>query len=55
MRGVGEPVFEQDFLTGTDMRKDIREGPMAPERFELELFSRLNEHVGRRGSFSVAE
>jgi hypothetical protein len=56
MRGAGEPVFEHDFLTGTDMLKDVREGPMAQERFELELFSRLSEHhVGRRVCFSVAE
>jgi hypothetical protein len=45
MRGAGEPVFEHDFPPGTDMMKDIREGPMAQERFELELSSRLREDV----------
>jgi hypothetical protein len=45
MRGAGEHVFEYDFPPGTDMLKDIREGPMAQERFELELSSRLREVV----------
>jgi hypothetical protein len=36
MRGAGEPVFEHDFPPGTDMMKEIREGPLAQERFELE-------------------
>lgn len=43
MRGAGEPVFEHDFPPGTDMMRDIREGPLAQERFELELSSRLRE------------
>ncbi|KAF8456037.1 HNH endonuclease-domain-containing protein [Kalaharituber pfeilii] len=41
MRGAGEPVFEHDFPPGTDMVKDISEGPYAKERFELELAARL--------------
>jgi len=40
IRGAGEPVFEHDF-TGSDMVKEIREGPYAKERFELELAGRL--------------
>ena len=40
MRGVGEPIFEHDFL-GTDMVAEIREGPYAKERFEMELAARL--------------
>ena len=40
MRGAGEPVFEHDF-TGKDMMEEIREGPYAKERFELELAARL--------------
>ena len=45
MRGAGEPVFEHDFPPGTDMMTEIREGPLAQERFELELSSRLREVV----------
>jgi len=41
MRGAGEPVFEHDF-TGKDMMEEIREGPCAKERFELELSARLH-------------
>ncbi|KAL2114691.1 hypothetical protein VUR80DRAFT_1 [Thermomyces stellatus] len=43
MRGAGEPVFEDDFPPGTDIMKDLRNGPMAKERFELELSSRLKK------------
>jgi hypothetical protein len=45
MSGAGEPVFEHDFLPGTDMMAEIREGPLAQERLELELSSRLREVV----------
>ena len=42
MRGaVGEPIFEHDFPPGSDIMKDIREGPKAAERMECELFGRL--------------
>lgn len=41
MRGRGEPIFECDFPPGTDMVKEISEGPRAKERFELELRARL--------------
>ena len=41
MRGEGEPVFEHDFPPGTDMVKEISEGPCAKERFELEVAARL--------------
>ena len=41
MRGQGEPIFEYDFPPGTDMIKEISEGPCAKERFELELRARL--------------
>ncbi|KAL1984114.1 hypothetical protein VTN96DRAFT_9614 [Rasamsonia emersonii] len=41
MRGAGEPIFEHDFPTGTDIMTEIREGPYAKERFEMELSSRL--------------
>jgi hypothetical protein len=45
MRVAGEPIFEHDFPPGTDMIREIREGPLAQERFELELSSRLREVV----------
>jgi len=45
MRGAGKPVFEHDFPPGTDMMTEIREGPLAQERFELELSSRLRGFV----------
>ena len=41
MRGAGEPVFEHDYPPGTDMVKEISEGPLAKERLELEVAARL--------------
>ncbi|KAF8475955.1 hypothetical protein BDZ91DRAFT_769887 [Kalaharituber pfeilii] len=41
MRGAGEPVFEIDFPPGSDVMGQIRQGPMAAERLEFELFSRM--------------
>lgn len=35
------PVFEFDYPSGSDMLGDIRDGPMAAQRIEFELFSRL--------------
>ncbi|KAI9858501.1 MAG: hypothetical protein M1813_006442 [Trichoglossum hirsutum] len=45
VRGAGEPIFEYDFPPGTDMMKEIREGPYAQERFEKELAVRFRETV----------
>lgn len=42
LRGEGEPVFEHDFPSGTDMVGEILEGPKAAEMMEFELFSRLS-------------
>jgi len=41
MRGAGEPLFEHDFPSGSDMVGEILAGPKAVERMEFELFSRL--------------
>lgn len=41
MRGGGEPLFEYDFPPGTDMVKEISQGPYPKERFESELAARL--------------
>ncbi len=41
MRGAGEPIFEHDFPSGSDMVGEILDGPMAAKRMEFELFSRL--------------
>ena len=41
MKEAGEPIFEHDFPPGTDMVKEILQGPVPAERMELELFSRL--------------
>jgi hypothetical protein len=41
MKGAGILVFEFDFPPGSDIMGDIRGGPMAAERIEFELFSRL--------------
>jgi len=41
MRGAGEPIFEHDFPSGTDMMREIREGLSAQERFEMEIALRL--------------
>ncbi|KAK9364854.1 HNH endonuclease-domain-containing protein [Lipomyces kononenkoae] len=39
MRGAGEPIFEFDFPSGSDMVGEIRESPAAAKRMEAELFS----------------
>ncbi|KAF8448357.1 hypothetical protein BGX38DRAFT_1250326 [Terfezia claveryi] len=44
MRGAGEPVFECDFLPGSDMMDEIMSGPMTATRMEFEVFSRLESH-----------
>ncbi|KAK9241650.1 HNH endonuclease-domain-containing protein [Lipomyces tetrasporus] len=41
MRGLGEPSFETDFPSGTDMMEEILSGPAAAKRMEAELSSRL--------------
>lgn len=41
MRGAGEPTFEHDFPPGTDMMREIRDGPYPKERFEMEIAARL--------------
>ncbi|KAI2792486.1 hypothetical protein POX_b02524 [Penicillium oxalicum] len=41
MRGAGEPSFEHDYPPGSDMLKEILEGPYPNERFEMELSLRL--------------
>jgi hypothetical protein len=44
MRGAGEPVFENDFPSGSDVVGEILGGPKAAERMEFELLSRLEVH-----------
>ena len=41
MREAGEPIFELDCPSGTDMVGEILSGPKAAERMEFELFTRL--------------
>ncbi|EFR05446.1 hypothetical protein MGYG_08458 [Nannizzia gypsea CBS 118893] len=41
VRGAAEPALEFDFPPGNDMMGEIREGPLAAERMEAELFGRL--------------
>ena len=41
MRGLGEPLFETDFPSGTDMMATLRTEPYGKERFEMELETRL--------------
>ncbi|KAJ9486090.1 hypothetical protein VN97_g7259 [Penicillium thymicola] len=43
MKGAGEPIFEHDVPLGTDMVKEILQGPDPAQRMELELFSRLQD------------
>ena len=42
MRGAGEPRFEHDFPSGSDVMAEVLTGPKAAERIEFELFSRLS-------------
>jgi hypothetical protein len=42
MRGAGAPIFEDDFPPGTDQMGEILQGPMAKQRMEFELASRLH-------------
>lgn len=44
-RRAREPLFETDFPPGSDMLRDIRNGPKAAERMEAELFGRLTAQV----------
>jgi hypothetical protein len=46
MMGTGEPTFEHDFRSGSDIVGDILSGPKAAERMEFELFNRLIAQVG---------
>lgn len=46
MKGAGDPIFEHDFPPGTDVIKEIRQGPYPAERMELELYSRLKRIGG---------
>jgi hypothetical protein len=41
VKGDGEPVLEFEFTSGSDMLGQIREGPSAGKRMEMELFSRF--------------
>lgn len=41
LRGAAEPSFEHDFPPGSDMLREICEGPFPAERFETELCLRL--------------
>ena len=41
MRGAGEPVFETDFLSGTDMMTTLHTELYNKERFEMKLKMRL--------------
>lgn len=41
MREAGEPSFEHDFPSGSDMLKEICEGLTPVERLEMELSFRL--------------
>ncbi|KAJ5545181.1 hypothetical protein N7535_006436 [Penicillium sp. DV-2018c] len=50
MRGAGEPSFEHDFLPGSDMLKEIYEGPFPVERLEMELSARLRGWEGGQDS-----
>jgi hypothetical protein len=45
MKGAGEPRFEHDFPSGSDIIGDILRGPKAAERMQYELFSRLAAQV----------
>ena len=40
-RGAGEPIFDHELLSRTDMMIEILASQDAQERFELELASRL--------------
>ncbi|PLB34562.1 HNH endonuclease signature motif containing protein [Aspergillus candidus] len=42
MRGAGEPVFETDFPPGSDLMETLRKEPYGKERFEMELYRRLD-------------
>lgn len=53
MRGAGEPSWEHDFPPGSDMLREILEGPFPIERFEMELSARLQGWPTRPGLDSV--
>ncbi|WEW62008.1 hypothetical protein PRK78_007508 [Emydomyces testavorans] len=45
MRGAGEPIFESDFPSGSDMMATLRDELYGRERFEMELESRLRSEI----------
>jgi hypothetical protein len=53
MKGAGEPIFEHDFPPGTDVMKEILQGPCSVERMELELFSRLQGTQQEKGEINI--
>ncbi|KAK9241919.1 hypothetical protein V1506DRAFT_465448 [Lipomyces tetrasporus] len=53
MRGVGEPVFDEDILPGSDTMNAILSGPAPAERMEFELSSRLGDVIRAQGSLLI--
>ncbi|KAG0637275.1 hypothetical protein HOY80DRAFT_1084850 [Tuber brumale] len=53
VKRAGEPCFETDFPSGSDMMGEIMSGPKAAERMEFELFGRLNATGRLSGSGSL--
>lgn len=45
MMGAGEAVFENDYPPGTDVVKELQEGPHPRERFGLEVARGLRGFV----------
>lgn len=41
VKGAGAPIYEHDFPRGTDMVKEVLEGPNGQGRLEMEIASRL--------------
>ncbi|OQD87448.1 hypothetical protein PENSOL_c077G06768 [Penicillium solitum] len=54
MKGAGEPIFEHDFPPGTDVMKEILQGPCSAERMELELCSRLQGTQQEKGDGCIS-
>ena len=51
MRGVGEPILEHDFPSGSDMIQEILSGPKAAEVMEAHLFDRLSSEEFSSSSY----
>ncbi|KAK9482974.1 HNH endonuclease-domain-containing protein [Lipomyces starkeyi] len=55
MRGVGEPIFDEDIPPGSDTMDAILSGPAPADRMEFELSSRLGDVMRAQESLLISD